>query len=58
MGRNWWQLLENIAPSKERRHIRVWHKSNLNLSCPSTQYWDEIRFNANYVQDYYSKVPI
>jgi hypothetical protein len=52
------QKLKNLAPSKERRYIRVWHKSN-DREFTSGICGNRIETDINaYVRDYYSEVPI
>jgi hypothetical protein len=54
------QRLNDLAPSKERRYIRVWHESN-DLYFQTTWTGDRIRRNRDidaYVRDYYSEVPL
>ena len=55
------QRLKDLAPSKERRYIRIWHKSNCHdfqgryLGRVSRR--DRIDIST-YVRGYYSEVPI
>ena len=50
------QKLKNLAPSKERRYVRVWHQSN---DRDFQYYWENGKTDINaYVRDYYSEVPI
>jgi hypothetical protein len=52
------QKLKNLAPSKERRYIRVWHKSN-DLDFQYGYCGNRVKTDINaYVRDYYSEVPI
>ena len=50
------QRLNDLAPSKEKRYIRVWHKSN-DCVYGLGRIRDETDINA-YVRDYYSEVPV
>jgi hypothetical protein len=45
------QVFKDLAPSKERRYIRVWHKKAVEFATP-------IHEDVYYVPDYYSEVPI
>ena len=50
--------LKDLAPSKERRYIRVWHESNDDYFQPEHC---EIGRNSDinaFVRDYYSEIPI
>jgi hypothetical protein len=52
------QKLKNLAPSKERRYIRVWHESN-DREFTSGIYGNSVNGKTDineYVRDYYSEV--
>ena len=54
------RILKDLAPSSERRYIRVWHNSN-EYYFHSGPYNDGIRRNSDinaFVRDYYSEIPI
>jgi len=55
------QKLKDLAPSKERRYIRVWHKSN-DCDFQFEYYGYHKTFDKSdiyaFVRDYYSEVPI
>jgi hypothetical protein len=51
------QKLKNLAPSKERRYIRVWHESN-DYDFQRGSYGNRKTDINEYVRDYYSEVPI
>jgi len=51
------QRFKDLAPSKERRYIRLWHKSNDGQFSTYPGIKDKGDFNA-YVRGYYTEVPI
>jgi hypothetical protein len=52
------QKLKDLAPSKERRYIRVWHKSN-DLDFQIGHYGQIHKSDIDeYVRDYYSEISI
>jgi hypothetical protein len=52
------QKLKDLAPSKERRYIRVWHKSN-DLDFQIEHYGQIHKSDIDeYVRDYYCEIPI
>ena len=54
------QRLNDLAPSKEKRCIRVWHESNdhyFRVGCSDVRNRRNWDIDA-YVRDYYSEVPV